>query len=132
MSKSFHGSSISNLIGLLSANPETIYVTDTAERAARYANAQATGRVSKEFSALAENAALLEIETANDVKFITRPAEHNTLDDSEARVTGWRIVRVTLRKSVFPHTLYGGRGNRMSADDLERKLRSSGIEVVVQ
>ena len=131
MSKSFHGSSISNLIGLLSANPETIYVTDTAERATRYANAQATGRVSKEFSALAENAALLEIETSN-VKFITRPAGHNTLDDCEAWVTGWRIVRVTMRKSVFPNTLYGGRGNMMSVDDLERKLRARGIEVVVQ
>ena len=108
----------------------SLYVTDTPDRAARYANASASGKVSKNYESLREGAAIAEIETA-PVEWMRRPVSHPTLDECEAMASEWRVTRVTLRPHAFRNTLHGKRGNYVTLDDIIAALRDSGVEVEI-
>lgn len=129
----YHGCSITNLIGLVfKSNGWNLYVTDTAERATRYANAQATGSVSKSYDRLAEGAAVVEVECDDD-GFIRRPESHSTLDTAETIARNWRITRVILRTHNHSNTHYGDwRRGHAYAHEITTKLRDAGIEVCEQ
>jgi hypothetical protein len=79
-------------------------VTDTFERAARYANAQATETVRSDAFELGEGAAVIELRAADDVKWHFRPENHNTLDQCEATITTWEIVSITINPTRYWNT----------------------------
>lgn len=102
----YNGGSISNVLRKIDSG--TIFVTDTRERAVRYANAQATGVVSPSLTQeLAEGGVILSIECSPT--FIRRPDSHTTLDVCEAITNEFRVVAVEVRPHAYP-TLYGDRG----------------------
>lgn len=71
-----------------------LYVTDTFERAARYANAQATRTVSAEYQELQHGAVVVVIDTDEAVQWRTRDASHPTLDTCESTIRAGRIVDI--------------------------------------
>jgi phosphotransacetylase len=126
--KTYNGGSISNW--LKKRNEKTIWVTDTFERAARYANAQATGVVCEnETSTLAEGAVVFEVETS--VRFTRRNENHGTLDVCEAETNSFEIIRATVRFNAYWNTLYGTRQTGyLTQQQVIDLLRADGIEVV--
>lgn len=128
--KTYNGGSISNLLKNLHGNQ--IYVTDTAERAIRYANAQATGTVDANLrQKLAEGAVILEVEC--QPHWLRRPESHNSLDHCEDVVTEFTITKATVRFCEYPNTLYGTRHTGYkSAQQVVEILQAQGIKVEVQ
>jgi hypothetical protein len=104
--QTFNGGSVTNL--LKNINNDSIYITDTFQRAVRYANAQATGTVNPDMNQeLAENAMVLEIEASPHWK--RRPDKHTSLDTCEDVVKSFSIIKATIRFAEYENTLYGTR-----------------------
>jgi hypothetical protein len=78
-------------------------VTDTLQRAARYANARATGRVDKAVTRLMPHAAVVVIETTEEPRWWRRPEDHPSLDQAEWVVYGdtARVVAVLCRECHY-------------------------------
>ena len=126
-----HGTSVTNLIKLLLAQPEQLYVTDSRDHALRYANAQATGVVSADYGEQQQNSVILSI-SCDDAKWINRGESHNTLDATEAIVTSWKIESAIVRFSDYPNTLYGTRHtDYMDRNSVLEFLLQNGIEVQI-
>ena len=124
--KVWHGTSIVNLIKLLKADSSELYVTDTPDRAARYANAQATEHVSTAYERPAPGTAILEIESEL-LSWSVRGKDHNTLDTCEAVTRNYRIVSATIRWFEYENTAYD---NHMHRDQVKEYLALRGIEVI--
>lgn len=95
MTTVYHGTSIHNLSKLRSGKSVDwygLYVTDTAERATRYANAQATRTVDAQATTLAPHAAVVVMETDENIIWRRRDDNHHTLDTCETVIKTWRIV----------------------------------------
>lgn len=125
--KAYHGTSISNLINLIRKPRAGLYVTDTRANASRYANVQATSIVSAKYTELAEGAVLVEVEVDDNTSFFQRPADHATLDTSEAYVRNFKVIAVEMKPHTYAHTLYGRRGSHMSYQQIVEMLEQHGI-----
>lgn len=102
----FHGTATHNVFKLLegaSTRGSGLYVTDTAERAQLYADAQASGSISRTVRNVA-GSAVVELETAEPVTWDRRPDDHPTLDRVEAVIKTWQIVRVTVNVRQYDLT----------------------------
>lgn len=99
----YHGTRISNIKKLMSgvASFPGLYVTENEALAARYANAQATGIVSAEFGPLAEHAAVVTLETNQEVDWRRRAHAHTSLDVCEATIKTWRIVAIEVAECSY-------------------------------
>ena len=130
--KTFNGGSITNVIKNLSSNNE-IWITDTAARATRYANAQATGEVNADLNQeQAENTIILIVE-ANPGYWTHRDDKHNSLDASESCVRDYEIVKVIIRFKSYKNTLYGTRQTGYKTEQqVVEILKAAGIEVEVK
>ena len=93
----YHGSTTSKynsvLDGDFSKSFPGLYVTDTFERAAIYANAQATGIVDENAIVLLPHAVVIEIEVES-VRWFRRSVSHRTLDKCEAIIVFGCVVKV--------------------------------------
>ena len=128
--KTYNGGSISNVIKNI--NLGEIYVTDCAERAIRYANAQATEEVNPAMDQeLAENGIILEIEVENEPNWLRR-TNGGSLDSCEAVVRQFVITKATVRFLSNERTVYGTRwtGYKNSQQVVEF-LQTRGIEVKI-
>lgn len=99
----YHGTTswkIHNLLNGVSSNWYGLCVTDTAARAQLYADARATEVVSTKVRH-AENSAVVELETTETVKWLRRPASHNTLDKCESTIKSWTIKTITLYMTKY-------------------------------
>lgn len=123
----YNGGSISNTLIALAQERRWLYITDTVERAIRYANAQATGVVSLNCPVLAEGGIVLEVECA-DVNFITRVSPVS-LDECEAVIDEYRIVGATVRFCAYDNTIYGRAGQRLNRKQVIEFLGARGIAV---
>lgn len=101
----FHGASLTNALKVVQASGSFsgrgLYVTDTAERAARYANARATGAVSQEYAEQAEHTVILSIEVTEAVRWSMRPADHPTLDQCETQVRSGTVIAAAIRECDY-------------------------------
>lgn len=80
-----------------------LFVTDTQDRASRYANAQASHyeNISHEFLPLRACAVICVIETEDEIKWIRRPTSHPSLDHCETIIQHGKIVEMFIRKPVY-------------------------------
>jgi hypothetical protein len=125
----YNGGSISNVIKNI--NKTEMFVTDTVERATRYANAQATGVVNADMNQdIAEGAIVLFVEC--EPRWFNRSEDHTSLDVCEAWIKEYRIVKATIKFHANPRTLYGRRPNYMNAEQVVSMLRERDIEVEVR
>jgi hypothetical protein len=93
----YHGAAIGNLLRESFGDVE-LYVTDTPERAVRYANAQATWEVNPAMDQdLANGAAVLEIEVSESPSWSYRSENHLSLEQCEATVREYAIKRIYVR-----------------------------------
>jgi len=103
----YHGASISNANRLVAAirnnsiRQPGFYVTDSAERAARYANAQATGIVDPDAISLCEHAAVVALEIPDNTRWLRRTVSHDTLDTCEALVYQARVISIDARECDY-------------------------------
>jgi len=97
--KVYHGTTTWKMHSLVSGdfskNGLGLFVTDTFERAACYANTQASREVTQQALPLHPCAVVVEIEVG-DVKWLRRTANHGTLDTCEAVVKRGRLTEVTI------------------------------------
>ena len=122
--KTYHGTTVSSL---LDSQRRDIFVTDSEAKAARYANAQATGRVSADYTGLAEGAAVLTVETESEPRWIRR-ANAQSLDECEAwLLDGYAITHAKIR--WHPENTVYGRSGKMRRAQVIETLRSRGITV---
>lgn len=120
--KTYHGTTVSSL---LDSQRDNIFVTDSEGKAARYANAQATGRVSTAYEGLAEGAVVLTVETESEPRWIRR-ANAQSLDECEAwLLDGYAITHATI--NWHPENTVYGRSGRMRRAQVEETLRNRGI-----
>jgi hypothetical protein len=98
------GKSIERLMSGVSTVFGGLYVTEDAAKATRYANAQTTGSVSKEYHELAEGAAIIELETSEEITWRRRPASHASLDECEASINSWTVSRIIVRRTIYKNT----------------------------
>lgn len=104
MATVYHGSSMGKLPKFLAAiaaardggRTATVYVTDTAEDAARYANAQATRIVDADATAIGPHAAVLAFTLAGEPRWMRRPETHWTLDVCEAVINLSAVEHVEI------------------------------------
>ena len=104
----YHGTIISNLQKLLSGVSQEypgLYVTDTYDRAKRYANAQAEGIVNPAFNSLKPGAVLVELETEESIAWRRRPDDHDTLDQCEDTITTWNVKRIIFCRYEYQNTM---------------------------
>ncbi len=78
-----------------------IFVTDTKEHAARYANAQVSGTVDPNATALKPDAAIVTLEIPDDTEWLHRPENHRTLDVCEACVQTARVVNIEIHECDY-------------------------------
>ena len=123
----YNGGSVSNLVKNFN-KAGSMYVTDTAARATRYANAQATERVSLEFGEQAPSTVILTVE-AEDINFHRRPGHTASLDECEGwlRAGQYRITAARIRFSSYWNTVYYG----MRPNDIVNMLVANGVAVEV-
>jgi transposase len=100
MTKVFHGTTTAKALSLLQPSGQLLYVTDTAERAQLYADAQATGTVSTTVRK-ANGSAVVEMETDEDIEWRRRAADHNTLDVCETTIRTWTVSNVTVYMRAY-------------------------------
>ena len=94
--KAYHGAKINKLQKLISAIESDsfgLYVTDTRERAARYANAQATGIVDPNATELGEHGAIVALEIPDNTKWMRRSCG-SSLDEVETWIKHAEIISV--------------------------------------
>ena len=91
----FHGTAVWNLPRLLRGNDSFmgLYVTDTPQRAQRYADAQTSREVSADIRALPDSV-IVELHTPEEITWSRRPEDHPTLDKAEAAIKSWDIANV--------------------------------------
>lgn len=95
----YHGTTTWKMQSLLSGDFSRwpgLFVTDTRERAARYANSQAQQEVTQQTFPLAPCAVVVAIEVKEQVKWLRRPESHSTLDICEAIIQRGRIVEMWI------------------------------------
>ena len=126
----YNGGSLNNLVKYLGSK-NALYVTDTAARATRYANAQATGEVNADLDQeLAPGAVIIEITT--EVNFLRRDNDHSSLDTCEAVAKQYQIIKATVCPPTYSNTLYGNRHTGYkSFEQVVELLKDNGIEVEV-
>jgi len=104
MTTAYHGTTNSRLgAGVLSGASTDflgLYVTDSADRAQLYADAQATREVCVEVRR-APSSAVVTLETDAPIVWSRRAANHHTLDVCEAVVQTWRVVNVTVYATTY-------------------------------
>ena len=111
----YHGTTTYKGLGLAEGKARRfggLSVTDTAERAQLYADAQASGMVSTELR-YCKSSLVVELEVA-PVEFRCRPDSHHTLDKVEAEVAEWDVVSATAR---------------MTSYDVEHSVTRGGVKV---
>lgn len=99
----FHGTAVWNIPALLSGKSRDwsgLYVTESADLAQRYADAQATQEVSSE-ARHAVSSAVVEMNTSDTVVWRRRAENHNTLDVCEAVIKTWSVRYVTVYTTSF-------------------------------
>jgi len=105
----FHGTANTNIKKFLQKRSrqtsyrmdKILFVTDTPERAARYANAQATGMVKVDVFELGVGAAIIELETSEEIKWYRRSENHSSLDQCEATIETFEIVSITINPDPY-------------------------------
>lgn len=105
--KVFHGTLVWEVWPLLGANfgamPYVgLCITDTAERAAKYANSRATGIVTRAGLPLKPHAAICVIETDEEISWIRRPEEYPNLNQCESCIISGRVVGVAMQECERP------------------------------
>jgi len=134
--KVYHGTTSYQIPQLLcgwSRNRYGLSVTDTAERAQLYADAQASGAVSTT-PHYQPGSAVVEMET-RDVTWRRRPADHPSLDVCETEIQTWTITRVTIYNISdydFDHVVVKVAGHYVNEMEYLRKHlgRRLHIEIV--
>jgi hypothetical protein len=99
----YHGTSVAKVAGLLAGKPDRfggLYVTESAELAQRYADAQASREVSTTVRLVA-GSAVVEMETAETISWRRRGADHTSLDVCEACINTWTVRRVTVYADAY-------------------------------
>jgi len=129
MELTYNGGSISNVLRHIGTNE--IFVTDTFERAARYANAQTSGTVDPDATELM-NGVILEIEPTSEVQWHRRPENHPTLDICEAWLSNFVIKTAYIKFDENTNTLYGYRqyGGYKNREQVIAFLESRDIKVI--
>ncbi len=97
--KVYHGTTTWKMHSLLSSDFSRwpgLFVTDTQERAANYANSQARQEVTQQTLPLVECAVVIAIEVDEEVKWLRRPESHDTLDKCEAIIQRGHIVEMWI------------------------------------
>lgn len=115
--KAYHGASAINAARLIAdgVNPERVLcVTDTPERAARYANAQATGEVDPDATELLPGAAVVELEIP-ETAWGGHGGAGASLDEVEAWVTEGKVVGVRYALTAYDAKLLELRPDRCSS-----------------
>lgn len=110
----YHGCAIRNAAKLATAIREgrvtglnALYVTDTSERAARYANAQASGEVSVDATTPGEHTAIFVLRATAPVRWRTRTSGAS-LDEREGLVQNPEILEIrTVECSYRNCTCHG-------------------------
>lgn len=124
--KTYHGCRIENVKKLENGKTDNIfglYVTDRFELAARYANTQATKTICEEITAeLNPLAAVIELETEEEINYNRREASHNTLDICEAKIKTWTIFKITVKKSDYCNSY----GNKV----IEQLSKKYNVEII--
>jgi hypothetical protein len=131
--KAYNGGSVNNLVNSL-ARPgyhNGIWVTDTAARATRYANAQATEIVDASLTQpMAENAVVLTVEC--NPRWSRRPESHPSLDHCEDHVTDYKIISAAIRFQSYERVLYGNKWTGyFTREQVVELLESRGITVEI-
>jgi hypothetical protein len=98
----YHGTAAWSVDRLLSGVAEFpgLFVTESAELAQRYADAQASGMVSGTTRHVA-GSAVVEMTTEQAINWHRRNADHSTLDVCEAIIQTWQIAHVTVYATAF-------------------------------
>jgi hypothetical protein len=101
----YHGCASWNVEKLISGKSArlSLFVTDTVEHAARYANAQATEEVSAKFQDLKSWACIVELETEDPIEWSRRSNNHNTLDTCETTIRHWQVKSVTVKRGTYAY-----------------------------
>lgn len=131
----YHGTAIWRMPGLLRALiarklkkpgcPDGLYVTDTPERASRYANAQASGVVDPDATELREHAAVVAVAVASPLVW-SRRSHPASLDVCEADLHSdhdYRVVRVEYAVCSYAKCTC-----HRDAEDLEALCADQGID----
>jgi hypothetical protein len=99
----YHGSVTWEMLSLVQVNGDfashrsgCLYVTDTFEQAARYANSRATQVVTLHALPLSRCAVVFTLEVDQSVRWYRRPEDHPTLDQCEGIITRGTIVEVHI------------------------------------
>lgn len=95
----YHGSTtwkVGSLAAGIQVKLGRLYVTDSPERAARYANSQADEAVTRHTFPLREHAVVLTIETSETPRWLRRPENHGSLDQCEATISQGRVVAADI------------------------------------
>ena len=105
--KVFHGSTTYKVHSLVSGDFSKIWpglnVTDSFERAATYANAQASWYVDPNATVLVhKSSVVVEIEIDELPRWQRRPESHNTLDKCEAIIKRGKIVKIYTLHGEYP------------------------------
>lgn len=107
----YHGTTPHAVLALLPGSSDRfggwLPVTDTRERALRYANAQRTRVVEAEYGRpLAPNAIVLTLETDEAITWRRRDEGHGSLDQCEATIRSWRVVGAEIGRSEHADASY--------------------------
>lgn len=135
MTTVYHGATTYNLHTLLSGQSNRgfgLYVTDTADRAQLYADAQATHEVQTVIRR-APSSAVVELETTEDVRWNRRPDTHTSLDKCEATIKTWQVVHITayVRRSDLTASHSKINGRYIPTYDYLREQLGDRLTVVV-
>ena len=131
--KVYHGTTYWKLHNLFSSNSDNshgLYVTDTAERAQLYADAQASGEVSLNLRHVS-GSAIVELETSDEVRWSRRPDDHPSLDKCEAVIQHWTVRHVVVYTDRFnlEHAMMKVAGQYVKAFEFLQKKLDQRLEI---
>lgn len=96
----YHGTTTWKMASLFSGDFSKrfpgLFVTDTFERAARYANSQSAQKVTTRTLPLSSCAVVVSIETDDPLHWLRRSEDHPSLDQCEALIQHGEIVEVCI------------------------------------
>ena len=130
MELTYNGGAISKV--LININSDEIFVTDTFEHAARYANAQTSGTVDPDATEL-KSGVVLEIEPTSELVWHKRPENHSTLDVCESWLldNAFVIKAAYIKFTEYKNTVYGNQQTGYkNKEQVIAFLESKNIKVI--
>jgi hypothetical protein len=116
----YHGCATWNIEKLLTGESSRfmgLFVTKTYQLAGRYANSQAAHEVMPIFAKLEECAAIVELETSDEIIWHERETA-TSLDVTEAIIEKWSVKSVTLKRPT-----YRGSNQHAIIDRISKKVK---------